>query len=79
MVLVLIAIIALVLLTALDADLWPRMILTRKAARGNYLTRRCASRVVRRPFQRHAPQRGVALGLAFARRGGASTARWWWE
>ncbi len=72
MILVLVAVVALVLLTAFDADLWPRIAPSgRKQVRSARLLRR----IGRRPATRHAS----SLGWAFARRDASSGARWWWE
>jgi len=81
MILILVAVVALVLLTAFDADLWPKTVFhSRRANRNSRPLRRSSVsplllRALRRPSRRHAP----LSGWAFARRNASSSTRWWWE
>ena len=81
MILILVAVMALVLLTAFDADLWPKTVShSWRANRNSHPMRQSRAspllrRALRRPSRRHAP----LSGWAFARRNASSSARWWWE
>jgi hypothetical protein len=76
MTIVLVAVLALVLLTAFDADLWPRLI---TPSRRRCRTRRSITPHVQHATLRRPTTRRISLPRMTLARRSASNARWWWE